>query len=217
MRMKLAYSTYIILQVILLIIWTRPDTPKTAATLPTTGLTIGGFISLIFVSYLDHTRSIRPSTPLTVYLGLSVLLDLARVRTLVSIVRSRLLAWIFLASFVVKLAIFLLELVEKRSLLKHEWRCASTEATASVYNRSLFIWLNGLFVRGFQTRLLLDSLPPVDPDILSASQPTTLIERWKKGRAIPYARSVRLIHLQRIDLNRTPSYGYFSSTINTSS
>ncbi|KAM3436532.1 hypothetical protein MY4824_004307 [Beauveria thailandica] len=35
----------------------------------------------LYLSYLEHTPSVRPSTLLTLYLGLSTLLDLARVRT----------------------------------------------------------------------------------------------------------------------------------------
>lgn len=179
--LKLAYTTYILLQIALLAIWARSGAPITAATLPTGGLTIGGFLVLMLVSYWQHTRSERPSSPLTIYMGLSLLLDLARARTLFYIAASRVPARLFLASYCSKIIIFMLELVEKRRLLKPGWRYMSTEATSNVYSRSLFIWLNPLFIKGFRTLLSLPSLPPIDPAILSASRPVNLVERWDSG------------------------------------
>lgn len=138
----------------------------------------------MLVSYWQHTRSERPSTPLTVYMGLSLLLDVARARTLFYIAGSRVPAWLFLASHCFKIVIFVLELVEKRRLLKPQWRCMSTEATSNVYSRSLFIWLNPLFIKGFRASIGLHSLPPIDPALLSASKPVTLVERWDQGTSV---------------------------------
>ena len=179
--LKLAYATYILLQIALSAIWARSGAPVTAATLPTVGLTTGGFVILMLVSYWQHTHSERPSTPLTVYMGLSLLLDLARARTLFHIVGSRVPAWLFLTNYCLKLIIFMLELVEKRRLLEPGWGCVSTEATSNVYSRSLFIWLNPLFIKGFRGCLHLPNLPSIDPAILSASKPVTLMERWNSG------------------------------------
>ncbi|KAI9726756.1 MAG: hypothetical protein M1828_000612 [Chrysothrix sp. TS-e1954] len=145
-----------------LVICALPQTPKTATTLPTAVLTICGYIVLMIVSYQEHTRSEQPSTTLTVYLGLSLLFDITRV-----------------PSYCVKVGIFVLELIEKRRLLKRECCPDSVEATSSVYTRSLFCWLNPLFVKGFKAELHQDSLPSIDPTILSASQPVRLTERWK--------------------------------------
>lgn len=177
----MAYTTYILLQGALLATWVRSGAPTTAATLPTGGLTIGGFVVLMLVSYWQHMRSERPSTSLTVYMGLSLLLDLARARTLFYIAGSRVPAWLFLASHCFKIVIFVLELVQKSRLLKPGRGYTSNEATSNVYSRSLFIWLNPLFIKGFRNPLDLPSLPPIDPAILSASKPLTLVERWDSG------------------------------------
>ncbi|KAM3556787.1 hypothetical protein ARSEF4850_005364 [Beauveria asiatica] len=72
----------------------------------------------LYLSYLEHTRSVRPSTLLTLYLGLSTLLDLARVRILFYLQSTNHLAAVFLAGFCGKAVMFALELYEKRRLLR---------------------------------------------------------------------------------------------------
>jgi ATP-binding cassette subfamily C (CFTR/MRP) protein 1 len=183
---------YLALQIVLLALWADPDTPETRITLATTAITIAGVTLLLYVSYLEHARSVRPSTLITLYLGLSSVFDLARLRTLFFIPGSQAVAKIFLAAYFVKLAIFSLELTEKRSLLLPPWQDASPEATSSVYNRGLFIWLNRLFFKGYWALLTVDSLLPLDAALLSASRPTTLLEKWRKGLAnlLKFARNL---------------------------
>ncbi|KAG8410254.1 hypothetical protein J3458_017969 [Metarhizium acridum] len=176
----MAFSVYIVLQVVLLALWARSAAPTTKTTLATASLTIAGFIIFAHVSYLEHTRSLRPSTPITIYLGISTLLDLARVRTLFFIPGSESVAKVYLASFCVKLIIFVLELTEKRRLLMPAWQDASPEAVGSVYNRVLFLWLNSLFLKGFRNFISINSLPTLDTELLKAADPTELAERWNR-------------------------------------
>jgi hypothetical protein len=108
-------------------------------------------------------------------------LDLARSRTLFFIPGYRVVAPIHLAGFFVKLALLALEVTEKRRLLIARYRDASPEAASSFYARVLFVWLNQLFLKGYKNRLKVDSLPPLDEDVLAASRPIKLQERWEKG------------------------------------
>ncbi|KAM3551242.1 hypothetical protein MY1884_007815 [Beauveria asiatica] len=118
----------------------------------------------LYLSYLEHTRSVRPSTLLTLYLGLSTLLDLARVRILFYLQSTNHLAAVFLAGFCGKAVMFALELYEKLRLLRPEWQDSAPEATSSTYSRALFIWLNSLMVKGFRSSLTVDTLTPIDCD-----------------------------------------------------
>lgn len=179
--MKLLFATYVILQVALLALWVARDVPTTSLTIACIALTIAGYSILSVVSFLEHIRSVRPSSLLSVYLGISILLDLARVRTLFFLPESQTVAAVFLASFCVKILVFTLEVTEKRHLLLPEWQNESPEATSGVINRALFIWVNDVFIRGFKTLLTVNTLTPLDAEILSASRPATLIERWEKS------------------------------------
>ncbi|EFE37769.1 ABC bile acid transporter, putative [Trichophyton verrucosum HKI 0517] len=144
-------------------------------------LTVAGYCVLAAVSYLEHVRCVRPSTLLNVYLGVSTLLDLARTRSLFFIQDSHAVASISLAAFIVKSLAFILEATEKRHLLLAKWKDASPEATSGVINRSLFIWLNRLFINGFQTLLTVNTITPIDEELLAASEPTALLEKWENA------------------------------------
>ncbi|EGX94981.1 ABC transporter, transmembrane region, type 1 [Cordyceps militaris CM01] len=176
-----SYGTYIVLQIVLLSLWAQPHAPKTTSTLAALSVTLVTSLFFLYLSYLEHTRSVRPSTLLTLYLGLSTLLDLARVRTLFYLHAADHLAAVFLAGFCVKAVLFALELYEKRRLLRPKWKDAAPEATSSTYARALFIWLNNLLLQGFRSSLTVDTLMPIDGDLLKASEPSTLLARWNKA------------------------------------
>lgn len=169
---------------IILILSTVHRIPRTRLTLLCHALTIVVFGILLSVSYLEHDCSVRPSTLLAVYLGTSILLDIARVRTLFFIPGNQGIARLVLAGLIVKILIFLSEVSEKRRLLMPKWQDASPEETSGAINRALFIWLNHVFVQGFQTLLTVDMLTPLDTELLEASNPTKLVERWEQGK--PY-------------------------------
>ncbi|KJZ74702.1 hypothetical protein HIM_05819 [Hirsutella minnesotensis 3608] len=179
---KLAtYAIYIALQAALLGAWLSRGIPTTRLTIATIVLTIAGFLFLAFVSYLEHMRSVRPSSMLAVYFSISILLDMARVRTLWLMPYSRTISGLLLASFLVKVVIFGWESTEKGSLLRPEWKNASPEDKGSFYNRAMFIWLNRVFRRGFKTLLTIATLTPLDKELLDASDASGLIERWEKS------------------------------------
>ncbi|XP_044717675.1 ABC transporter domain-containing protein [Hirsutella rhossiliensis] len=175
------YAIYVILQVALVAVWAGRGIPATRLTVACIVLTIVGFLVLSAVSYLEHMRALRPSTFLSVYLSLTILVDMARVRTLFLLPYGGPIAGIFLASFLIKVAIFAFETCEKRSLLRPDWQNTSPEDLGGFYNRALFVWLNGVFRKGFRTLLTISSLTNLDEEMLKASNPTDLIERWEKA------------------------------------
>lgn len=143
-------------------------------------MSLVAFILFMWVSYWEHRRSLRPSTLLTVYLGLSTLLDLARTRTLFFFAAGHQIASVSLASYCVKVLIFGLEVAEKRRLMLDNPANIGPEDTANVYRRALFLWLNRLFVESYRSLLSIESLPNIDQEILSASDPGSLRLRWEK-------------------------------------
>lgn len=172
------------LQTVLLVLWAKQHVAKTRATLATISLSLAAFIPFTWLSYCEHRRSLRPSSLLTLYLGLSVLLDIARVRTLFHINDvGHTIASVFLASYCVKIVLLGLELLEKRHLILDDWKEEDAlETTASAYRRALFLWLNGLFVTGYRSFLSANMLPKIDSEILSASDPNVLKAKWARGK-----------------------------------
>jgi len=160
------------------------DLITTKATVATAAIVASGFTLLSYVSVLEHERSVRPSTYLNLFLGLSTLLDIARVRTLFGLPSNDVVAYLYLASFCVKVLILSLEAIEKRSLLKQEWQGKAPEEVSGIYNRSLFLWLNKLISRGYRSVLTMDKLLPIDEELLSASRTTAVEERWVRGTSL---------------------------------
>ncbi|KAJ6784449.1 hypothetical protein PWT90_09718 [Aphanocladium album] len=123
--------------------------------------------------------TLQPSTPLIVFLGTSLILDLARTRTLFYYTDNDVVAIVNAIGYGIKVLLFIFENVEKRHWLYPRWRNVSCEETSGVLNRSLFLWLNPLFIRGFGGKLTLEKLFSLDAEIDAAAQPTQLMEKWE--------------------------------------
>ncbi|KAF5128306.1 ABC transporter gloK [Metarhizium anisopliae] len=106
---------------------------------------------------------------------------MARVRTAFMFLNSLAVSWVLLLCLVVKASLFLVEVSEKRNLLKPEWKDVGPEETAGIVNRAFFIWMNNTFIKGFRTLLTVDVLSPLDTEMLEASKPTKLISSWERG------------------------------------
>ncbi|OAA35078.1 ABC multidrug transporter [Metarhizium rileyi] len=89
--------------------------------------------------------------------------------------------YLLLLCLVAKLLLFLVEVTEKRQLLKAEWKGVGPEEAAGIVNRAFFIWLNRTFIKGFRTFLTVDMLSPLDSEMLEASKPTKLMSSWSRA------------------------------------
>lgn len=119
---------------------------------------IGSFV-IVVLSYTEHRRSVRPSTLLVSYLALSILLDLAQTRTLfLRSPDSGPIQALFTASLATKLVLVCLEELQKRPLVTDKTKNLSLEATSGPINRSVFWWLNRLFLNGFKSLLQVRDL-----------------------------------------------------------
>lgn len=150
-------------------------------TLPCLILALPGYLLLAIVSCLEDRRSVRPSTLLCLFFGITCLLDMARVRTTFMYLQNAAVSSTLLCCLLVKVGIFFMEITEKRRYLRPAWKCIGPEETAGIANRALFIWLNKTFVKGFRTLLTVDMLSTLDFEILEASKPTSLIASWSRG------------------------------------
>jgi ATP-binding cassette, subfamily C (CFTR/MRP), member 1 len=157
------------------------DTTQTRATVPNAAVTLVASLGLCLLSWLEHSRTIRPSFLLTTFLLLSVLLEAARARTLWMLSADHTIPALFVSTVVLRLLMAALESVEKQSILTHEHATSSKEATSSTVNRSVFFWLTSLFANGYKKVLKLEDLYPLDDDLRSQPLGERLAEAWDKG------------------------------------
>jgi ATP-binding cassette subfamily C (CFTR/MRP) protein 1 len=138
------------------------------------------FLFFLYISHLEYNRSLRPSTILSLYLGLSLVFDVIRGRTLWLSSSSQNIAPLYSAGVGLKVVILVLEGTCKRPFLKEQYQDAAPEAVSGIYSRSLFLWVNSFLWKGYRGVLSVDTLNVLDDDLLSASDPKALIGSWNK-------------------------------------
>lgn len=159
-----------ILNLALTVLWALPSATRTDASVAVNAVTTVGILLLCVFSYAEHNFSVRPSFLLNVYLGATLLFDIAKTRTLW--LRhpediNQVIAILTSVGAGLKILLLLLEATEKRFILKLEYENYPPEALAGIYNRSFFWWLNSLFRRGFSKVLGVDDLFALDKQLES--------------------------------------------------
>ncbi|KAK2001812.1 multidrug resistance-like protein [Colletotrichum falcatum] len=160
------------LQLVLVALWaTRRDdgrlrTVSVAASCTSFAATVmfGG------LSYIEHAKSLKPSSILNIYILVSLVLDGAILRTVWLSHLSVAIAAAFSASFALKAAVMVLEAQGKTRHLASAGRPCSPEETSGIYSRGLFWWLTPLLLTGFR-RLL----KPLDLFVLDESMSTAVL------------------------------------------
>ena len=171
------------IQLAVLVLWTKYEHSQTRASVPSAALAFVDALAIYQLSYLEHTRSIRPSALLNCYLFLSMIFDVAQVRTLYLRNDVPAIAAVFSAGIGLKVALFILETQSKRTHLKQPYRDYPLESTSGIFNRSFFWWLNSLFVRGFWALLSFDDLHEIDNKLLSEPLRNSLQLAWDSRRS----------------------------------
>ncbi|UNI23117.1 hypothetical protein JDV02_008955 [Purpureocillium takamizusanense] len=177
-----AASVFLLLQVALLVLWSRDEVNRTRASLPLAVLNVIVGLQLVVLSWMEDGRSIRPSTMLGTYLAITVILDIAQARTLWLRHLSTPIAAVFSATVAVKAVMLLLESRKKTTYLKQAHADLPPEATSGIINRSFLWWLNDLFRRGLSTHLTLDDLYPLDDELASGPLSTKIQQAWSRRR-----------------------------------
>ncbi|KAH6659682.1 P-loop containing nucleoside triphosphate hydrolase protein [Truncatella angustata] len=154
----------------LLIIWaTTPSSGaiKTAA-ITSYCLSFAAGIVGLALSYNEHSKSMKPSTTITTYMFISLILDVATLRTTWLITMPAAIRIVFTMEFVLKGLILVLEAKEKREWLVDNQNRHSPEETSGIFNRGVFWWVNSLLASGFRQLLRPSDLFELQEDMLAA-------------------------------------------------
>ncbi|KXJ95019.1 ABC transporter [Microdochium bolleyi] len=171
----------------LLILWASlpPDSPiHTSASVPAAAIILVASLGFVGLSLLEHDRTLRPSFILTSCLALSVLLDLPRVRTLWLITgetaSAAAIPAIHSVSLGLRLAMAVVETVEKHRILAPEKVFPTVEDKTSPLSRSVFWWLVPLLRVGYGKEINLDDLYILEDDLVPEPLSAKLAEAWEK-------------------------------------
>ena len=174
------YILYGALQVLSLGAIFMPDTIKTQATVANVVVILLATFTLAVVSNFEHYRNARPSSPIGIYLTITFVFDITRVRTLYAVKDAKPLANMLLLATLIKFGLLILELKEKRAWLINERDFPAPEATANFYNRLTFFWVNPLLLKGFKNPIQEHDLYEVQEQIIGEKNILALAEKWEK-------------------------------------
>ncbi|OQE14835.1 hypothetical protein PENFLA_c035G01769 [Penicillium flavigenum] len=138
---------------------------------------VSALVIIVLVD-LEHFRSIRPSFLASAYLSVTLLLDLARVRTSWLLPDYQTYSACLSASLATKLLLLVLTNTEKRKWFIHTEKDHSTESVSGPFSRGLFTWLNGLLWKGYSVLLTGDALPAVHRKLLSSELSIRFADSW---------------------------------------
>ena len=140
-----------------------------------------GSLALCLLSYVEHIRTVRPSVLLDVYLFISLLFDIPRARTIWLQGYGYATAVVLTTSIVVKFLALLLEIKEKRGILRPQYQSYPPEATSGIFNKFFFWWQNSLLRKGFSNSLTVDDLFVLDKHLAAEYLQDLLQTAWYKG------------------------------------
>ena len=169
------------LQIELLTRWAKAGLLRTPLSIASGTLAVLDAVAIGALSLFYHSRSVRPSTILQLYLSISLLFDIARTRTLWLVRFDAVLASLFTAGTVSKAFMLCLEIIEKRSSLEPAFRSIVREATSGFANLSIFWWLNEPLKKGSRKVIGLKDLDELAEDFRSDTLRLNLGENWDQG------------------------------------
>ncbi|KAK2608926.1 hypothetical protein QQS21_002502 [Conoideocrella luteorostrata] len=169
--------------------------PKTAASIPANIIVFVLNVGLTCLSHWHHLRSVRPSGLLVQFLAVTLVLDIARCRTLWGIESAERVATVLSVAVGLKAALLIMEAVEKRSLLLPEHQHLPPEATAGELNLWFSWWLNPILLRGFKRQLSVDALFDVDATLKAGDDEDSLARSWKRWRWKSWRPSLFIVSL----------------------
>lgn len=174
-------AAYLIAQIINLVVWSLHTELQTRASIAAASLSSAAAIVMFLLSHLEHSRSVRPSSIINAYLFFTIFFDAAKVRTLWIRGDSTSIAGTSTAVLAVKLTVLATEAKEKRKHLLSPYLNISPETTSGLYSRSLFWWLNPVFLLGYRNIIRDADVFPTDNDLMSENLYQRVQYHWMKS------------------------------------
>lgn len=154
----------------------------TAATIPAAVLDVLLVMLLVFTMRQESVKSHRPPLVASAYLSLSLLLDLARLRTYWLLPGLRVVAALHTAQSALKLTTLAFMLNRHHARFRRlVGEDVAPEQYAGLFGLGLWSWLNGFLLHGYRRGIAtLNDLDSIDADLLSSKDGSALAANWRK-------------------------------------
>ncbi|KAI6769290.1 hypothetical protein HG531_010394 [Fusarium graminearum] len=186
-----------VLHLVLVVLWAtlaRPsNTRLDRVSIAAACVSFASSLMSCVLSRAEHAKSPRPSSLLSVFFAVSLLLDVALLRTLWLVPVNVAIPAVFTTAFVLKAMLVVVEGWSKAQYLVFGSGAHSPEVTAGLYARAVFAWVVPLLLTGFRKLLRPMDLLELDEDMGSARLISRFWRHWNRhNRKVP-ARKHRLI------------------------
>ncbi|KAM7186181.1 ABC transporter [Rhypophila sp. PSN 637] len=158
------------LQLALLVLWASRKHVQggRSSALASASLTLAASLALLPLSHMEHSRSLRPSLLVSGYLLLTLVLDIATIRTFwLSAITDEPIRATFTAAFALKGVLLGLEAMQKRRFFLTAYQKRSPEEYSGLFGQGLMWWLNSIIFFGARYSLKPKSLYPITADMAS--------------------------------------------------
>jgi ATP-binding cassette subfamily C (CFTR/MRP) protein 1 len=155
----------------------RPD----GASIATNVVSFVAALAVCQLSFLEHGRSVKPSTLLVFYLLASVICEGILLRSFYLIYGNSAAPAVLTAKVGLKFLLLILESISKRSYLREPYKELPTEQTVSDLNRAFLFWVNNLILLGNSKLLTSSDLPILDEKLNSRALRIRMEDVWSKA------------------------------------
>ncbi|KAK2592795.1 hypothetical protein QQS21_009499 [Conoideocrella luteorostrata] len=181
---KLAVSAALLgIEIAGLVLWNVLPAHRTDASLAAASLACIGSVCIVIVVNLQHRHSLQSSAFISLFLGLTSLLDIAKARSQLSRPGLTVIGGLSVAAATVKFLLLMLEEIPKRRYIKDPIlrSSLSRETTSGFWNRSFFVWLNSTLFLGFRNILTVEKLGNLDHEFSSENLSAKFEPIWAKS------------------------------------
>lgn len=149
-------------------------------------LSLVAYAACCVLSILEHGRSVTPSTLLTVYLVFSAFSDVIQLGLLYVAKNLCSPSALPFTIFMARLALLLLEALNKTSILREPYRHLAPEETAGFFGTAFFWWVNSIIALGYSKILSVHDMPPLVSYLDTMEMREAMQRMWDK-RSKPLA------------------------------
>ncbi|KAK3181199.1 hypothetical protein K4F52_007474 [Lecanicillium sp. MT-2017a] len=160
-----------------LVLWIYLLPVQTEMTFPAAGLAFSGSVAVVLFLVVEHIYSYRLSTFMSVFLSITLLLDIAKTYSCFHRTGLGAACAMYILSCTSRLLLLAYQEISKRHLI-YDDELRSTvngESAIGFWNRSLFLWVNSTLFLGFKQILRVEDLPLLAPEFRAK----TLFEAFK--------------------------------------
>ncbi|KAJ4147561.1 hypothetical protein LMH87_002073 [Akanthomyces muscarius] len=163
------------------VLYARTPSIRTDTALAAASSSCAGSVAIAFLLFIEYRHSLRPTALLSLYIIVSLLIDVLKSRSYFIRHELQLLGSLSAAAGAMKLCITVLQEVPKRHLLIDNELRDSTgrEATSGFFYRNFFGWLNSIFAAGFHSVLRIKDLEKLSPELASKSLYPKFLQIWE--------------------------------------